>query len=64
MDTLTDVWGLLLNVYKYIHLVSINANIITGESNVPYCVPNNLLIVHFGSGRDLAKNHNHVGLCG
>jgi len=64
VNTLTNVWGLLLDVYKHIHLVSINANIITGEPNVSDGVPNDLLIVHFGSGCDLAKNHDHIGLCG
>ena len=62
MDSLTNVWGLLLNVYKHIHFVSVNADIVTGESNVPDSIPDHLLIIHLGSCCDFTKDHDHVGL--
>ena len=48
------------------HLASvcIQANVCRGESNLSARVAHDLLIVDFGRGRNLAKDHDHIGLRG
>ena len=64
VDSLSNIWGLLLDVDKHLALIGIKTNIIRCESNVADSVTDNLLVVHLGCGGDLTKHHDHVGLGG
>ncbi|KAK3036368.1 hypothetical protein RJ639_032137, partial [Escallonia herrerae] len=60
MNTLSNVWALLLNVDKDLAVISIKAYIRRCKPNASASISNYLLIVYFGLGRDLAKDHHHV----
>ncbi|KAH7865984.1 hypothetical protein Vadar_013906 [Vaccinium darrowii] len=62
MDTLCDIRALLLNVNKDLAVISVEANIIRNKSNLATGIAHDLLVVYLGFGRDLAKDHDHVGL--
>ncbi|ONI20563.1 hypothetical protein PRUPE_2G022600 [Prunus persica] len=62
MDTLSDIRALMLNVNQDLAVVSIKANMIWNKSNRTAGVTYNFLIVHFGFGCNLSKDHDHVGL--
>ncbi|KAK3043056.1 hypothetical protein RJ639_002624, partial [Escallonia herrerae] len=63
MNTLSNVWALLLNVDKDLAVIGIKAYIRRCKPNASASISNYLLIVYFGLGRDLAKDHHHVSFC-
>ncbi|WVZ05909.1 hypothetical protein V8G54_019255, partial [Vigna mungo] len=62
VHTLGYIRALLLDVDQHLAFVSIKTDIIRDESNAAACVTDNLLVVYFGLGCDLPKDHDHVSL--
>ena len=62
MDALGNIRALLLNIDKYLAVISVQTYIIRDKSNGATCVTDDLLIVNITLGSNLSKDHDHVGL--
>lgn len=64
VDALADIGRLLFEVNENLALIGIKTNVIRDEADVADGVTDNLLVVDLGTGGDLTKDHDHVGLGG
>ncbi|PON46933.1 hypothetical protein TorRG33x02_324670 [Trema orientale] len=62
MDALGNVGALLLNVDEDLAVVGVEADVVGDEADGAAGVADDLLVVDVGLGRDLAEDHDHVGL--
>lgn len=62
VHALPDVRRLLLQVDEHFARVGVEADVVRREPDVARRFADDRLVVHLGRRRDLAKDHDHVGL--
>ena len=62
VHALADVRGLLLEPHEHLALVRVEADVVRDKADVAGRLAHDGLVVDLGLGRDLAEDHDHVGL--